>query len=56
MTNTHLFIKPNYLRMWEFSIIAPMIVSGVLIWLLLKGPRADSFPDQVLKANSEKVL
>lgn len=31
MTNTRLFIKPNYLRMWEFSIIAAMMVSGFLI-------------------------
>lgn len=33
-----------------------MRVSGVLIWLLSKEPRAYSFPDQGLKANSEKVL
>lgn len=31
MTNTRLFIKPSYLRRWEFSIVTAMMVSGFLI-------------------------
>lgn len=51
MTNSHLFI-----RMWEFSIIAPMIVSGFLIYFYRKDLEQTASQIECFKANSEKVL
>lgn len=51
MTNSHLFI-----RMWEFSIIAPMIVSGFLICFYRKDLEQTASQIKCLRQKSEKVL
>lgn len=51
MTNSHLFI-----RMWEFSIIAPVIVSGFLICFYRMDLEQTASQIECFKANSEKVL